>query len=90
MKSLLLSAQTINSVFLPDCAPVSFKFLSGMTKKMILLYCDLQSEFPFMKQWLQIVRLQGFLNTIHTVQTSGDNGYFYDVRNNTPRKEINL
>lgn len=41
----------ISSVFLPDYAPVPFKFLSGMTKKMILLYCDLQSQFPLVKQW---------------------------------------
>lgn len=67
----------INSGFLPDGAPVPFKFLSRVTKKMVLLYCDLQSKFPFMKQ--RMVRHQVLQPLpIQLKHTSGDNGSFYD------------
>lgn len=67
----------INSGFLPDGAPVPFKFLSRVTKKMVLLYCDLQSKFPFMKQ--RMVRYQVLQPLpIQLKHTSGDDGSFYD------------
>lgn len=36
---------------LPSLCTCFFKLLSGVTKKMVLLYCDLQSKFPFVNQW---------------------------------------